>query len=337
MNSDLIFRNRMIRKNRPIISKDKLYSTFENNGVFQMCFRSRGCSNYLAGSCIMCDYGLGTNITKEELEFAFDEAISESKQDIKILLLNTYGSILDTNEISDECFCALLDKLKKSNIKRIIFETHYNTISGEKLKLIMEELKDKIICFELGFETSNEKIRENNLLKKIDNEKFEETIKLIHSFGMGVIVNLLVGIPFLTTKEQLEDVLNSIEWCISNDVDEIDLFPINVKPYTLLKELYDSKEYEVISHWLLIEVLNRIPLKDLSKIYLAWYGNRELEYSDGKHSIFPESCKLCYDNLMEFYSQFLSNDDAEYRKKLIEKLIFENKYDCYSKVLKKVI
>ena len=68
MNSDLIFRNRMIRKNRPIIPKDKLYSTFENNGVFQICFRSRGCSNYLAGSCIMCDYGLGTNITKELIQ-----------------------------------------------------------------------------------------------------------------------------------------------------------------------------------------------------------------------------------------------------------------------------
>ena len=246
MNSNLILRNKILRQNRPIITKDKLYSTFENNGVFQICFRSRGCSNYLAGSCIMCDYGLGTNITKEEMEIAFDKAIFESKRDIKILLLNTYGSILDTNEISTECFNALLDKLKCSNIKRIIFETHYNTITEEKLKLIKKELKDKIICFELGFETSNEEIRRNNLLKKIDNEKFKETIKLIHSFGMGVIINLLVEIPFLTTKEQLEDALSSIEWCISNDADEIDLFPINVKPYTLLKELYYSNDYDVI-------------------------------------------------------------------------------------------
>lgn len=336
MNSDLIFRNKKARQNRPIISEDKLYSIFENNGVFQICFRSRGCSNYLAGSCIMCDYGVGTNITKEELELAFDKALSESKQDIKILLLNTYGSILDTNEISTECFNALLDKLKKSNIKRIIFETHYNTITEENLKLIKEELKGKIICFELGFETSNEKIRENNLLKKIDNEKFKETIKLIHSFGMGVIINLLVGIPFLTTREQLKDALNSIEWCIGNDVNEIDLFPINVKPYTLLKKLYDSKEYDVISHWLLVEVLNRIPLQNLSKIYLAWYGNRELEYSNGEHSIFPESCVLCHDNLMKFYSNFLSNDDAYCRKSLIDNLIENSKCDCYKKVLTKL-
>lgn len=329
MNLDLILKNKNIRENRPIVPKDKLYSTFENNGVFQICFRSRGCSNYLAGSCIMCDYGKGTNITKDELDFAFDKAISESKHEIKMLLLNSYGSILDNNEISEECFNVLLKKLKSLNIENIIFETHYNTITYEKLLLIKNELKNKNIFFELGLETSNELIRENNLLKKISNDKFIKTIELIHSFDMGVIVNLLVGIPFLTRKEQVEDVLASIEWCIMNNVDEIDLFPINVKPYTLLKELYDSGEYDVISHWLLIEVLNSIPEEYLSKIYLAWYGNRELEYTNGESSIFPKSCDLCHDTLMKFYSQFLSNNDKDYRKMLINKLLSEKKCNCY--------
>lgn len=332
MKSDLIIKNKMIRKERPIVPKDKLYSTYENNGVFQICFRSRGCSNYLAGSCIMCDYGKGTNITKEELDFAFDKAILESKQEIKMLLLNSYGSILDYHEISEECFAVLLKKLKPLNIENIIFETHYNTITYEKLSLIKNELNDKNIFFELGLETSNELIREENLLKKISNNEFAKTIDLIHSFDMGVIVNLLVGIPFLTREEQIEDVLNSIEWCVMNNVDEIDLFPINVKPYTLLKELYDYGEYDVISHWQLIEVLNRVPEKYLSKIYLAWYGNRELEYTNGECSIFPKSCDLCYSSLMGFYSHFLSNNNSNYRKILIKKLLLEKKCDCYSKV-----
>ena len=117
MNSQLILRNKNIRKNRPIIPKDILYSTYENNGVFQICFKSRGCSNYLSGFCIMCDYGRGTNISKEELEKAFDMAISESKEKINILLLNSFGSILDYQEISEECFISLLKKIKNSDIK----------------------------------------------------------------------------------------------------------------------------------------------------------------------------------------------------------------------------
>lgn len=333
---NLIARNKETRKNRPITPKEKLYTTYENNGVFQICFKSRGCTNYLQGSCIMCDYGLGTNITLEEIDKAFDMAISESKQNIKFLLLNTYGSILDTNEISNECFLKLLEKLKQTNIKRIIFETHYTTITKEKLNLIKNELKDKIIIFELGFETSNETIRKNNLLKTIDNNKFIETINLIHSFDMEVIVNLLVGIPFFTPKQQLEDALNSINFCINHNANEIDLFPINIKPYTLLKELYKNKEYDIISHFLLIEVLNRIPLEHLSKIYLAWYGNRELEYNNNEHSIFPKSCSKCYPKLMGFYKQFLENNDPNYRKLLIKDLIKNTECNCYNELLKSI-
>ncbi len=336
LNSQLILKNKNIRKDRPIIPKDVLYSTYENNGTFQICFRSKGCSNYLAGFCIMCDYGVGSNISKEELEKAFDMALSESKEKIRTLLLNSYGSVLDFNEISEECFISLLKKIKNTNIKHIIFETHYNTITEQKLVMIKNELKNKAISFELGLETSNEKIRSNNLLKFIDNKEFIKIVKLIHSYNMKVLVNLLVGIPFLSEHEQLEDALNSIEWCIKNNVDEIDLFPINIKPYTLLQELYKSKDYDVISHWLLIEVLNKIPIKYLPKIYLAWYGNRELKYDSGKHTIFPKSCSICHNELMKFYTKYLANDDASYRRKLIDNLISYRSCDCYEKVLKKL-
>ena len=336
MDLKLLEKNKLIRKYRPVISKNKTYSIYENNGVLQICFKSRGCSNYHAGSCIMCDYGVGDNLTKEELAIAFDDAIKESKENIKILLLNTFGSILDTNEISEECFNVLLMKLKETNFDRIIFETHCNTITIEKLEIIKKELGDRTISFEMGLESANEKIREENLLKKIDNKRFIETIKLIHSFGMNVIVNLLVGIPFLSLSEQLNDCLSSIDWCFINGVDEVDLFPINVKPYTLLKDLYDKNQYKLISHWLLIEVLNRTAIDNISKIFLAWYGNRELEYENGEISLFPKSCLNCHNDLRKFYKEFLANSDALYRKNLIKSLILNSKCDCYINLLKDI-
>lgn len=336
MDSKLVIENKIIRKERPLIPKNKLYSTYENNGVFQICFKSKGCSNYLAGYCIMCDYGVGTNLTKEEVEISFDNAIKKCSKNTKILLLNTYGSILDETEMNKDCFYALLKKIKQTTIPKVIFETHYCTITKNKLNLIRTILDNKKISIELGFETSNETIRENNLLKYIDNNKFVETIKLIHSFDISVIANLLVGIPFLTSKEQLENAIESIKWCEEHEIDEIDLFPINIKPYTLLYKLHEDNAYEIISHWLLIEVLNRVPVHYLSNIYLAWYGNRELEYNDGEHSIFPRSCELCHNNLMEFYKNFLSNNDIKYRKDLITDLISNSKCSCYQNILRKL-
>ena len=95
----------------------------------------------------------------------------------KILLLNTYGSILDETEMNKDCFYALLKKIKQTTIPKVIFETHYCTITKNKLNLIRTILNNKKISIELGFETSNETIRENNLLKYIDNNKFVETNK----------------------------------------------------------------------------------------------------------------------------------------------------------------
>lgn len=280
----------------------------------------------------MCDYGVGRNITKSELEQSFDKALAESHNDIKILLLNTYGSIFDSNEISKECFKSLVKKIKETSIKNIIFETHYDTVTKQTLSFIKEELKNKNISIELGLETVNEEIRENKLLKIIDNRKFRDAIELIHSFKMKVITNILVGIPFLSTKEQLHDTLTSIQWCIDNNVDEIDLFPINIKPYTLLMELYKNNEYQVVSHWLLIEVLDRVPTNDLSKIYIAWYGNRKMKYTHGEISILPTACPKCIDKLMNFYKEYLAIDNALNRKQLIKELIANTTCNCYKQL-----
>lgn len=82
MRNDLILKNKAMRKNRPKVAANVLYSTFETNGTFQICFKSKGCQNYLNGHCIMCDYGIGDNLSAEELEKAFDMAMLESKEKI---------------------------------------------------------------------------------------------------------------------------------------------------------------------------------------------------------------------------------------------------------------
>ncbi len=328
MNKELIKENKLIRKNRPIIPANVLYSIYENNGVFQICFKSKGCSNYLNGLCIMCDYGVGTNITKEELAKAFDLALSESKEKIRTLLLNSYGSVLDQKEISNECLEVLLNKVAATNIKNIIFETYYTTITREKLELIKNKLPDKNIIFEFGLETANEKIREKCLLKYINNKHFLKTVELVHSYGMEATANIIVGIPFLSSKDQLNDALESIDWCFNNNIDEVNLFPMNIRPYTLLEKLYKEGKYQLISHWLLIEVLANVKTDYLKDIYIAWYGNRDLNYDGNIHSLFPTSCPLCQDDLANFYKNYLGTSDSNYRKELINNLIKNKKCDC---------
>ena len=39
---------------------------------------------------------------------------------------------------------------------------------------------------------------------------------------------------------------------------------------------------------------------------------------------------------MDFYAKYLANDNANYRRKLIDNLIDNRTCDCYDKVLKKL-
>lgn len=329
MDKKLLVRNKQIRIERPRISTNQLYTTYENHGVFQICFSSRGCVHASKGYCIMCDYGMGECITAKQLECAFDKAISKSKEAIKVLLLNSFGSILDENEISKDCFKLLLKKIKNIDVKTIIFETHYTTITREKLHIIKKSLPNKDIFFEFGLETSNQEIRENYLLKYIDNNCLLDRVSQIHSYGMQVIANIIVGIPFLKEEEQVNDAIDSIMWCFNHEIDEVELFPMNIRPYTLLRELFEKNEYKVISHWMVIEVLSKIPKEHLEDIHIAWYGNRDLVYKGGMHSVFPTFCCNCQKSLINFYDSYLKNKDCDDRKKLIEHLILHKNCDCY--------
>ena len=64
------------------------------------CIESNGCRfSRNNGACIMCDYGIGRNLTPVELREALDEELTPQLKSVSTLLFGTYGSILDTAEV----------------------------------------------------------------------------------------------------------------------------------------------------------------------------------------------------------------------------------------------
>jgi len=245
MNKDLLALNLSVRKTAASDNHPRNYTYRETNNSFHIAFKSKGCPNYFNGSCTMCYYGTDwKDLSPDETKKAFNDAISKKTKPIKILFICSYGSIMDDREFSEESFKALINEIKKiETIKTLIIETHYETISKTKLEYLKNTLPNIYVTFEMGFETADPEIRKKCLLKNIDNNDFSETIKLIHSYKMGVLINILVGIPFLTPEEQLSDALKSIEWGIENKVNEIVLFPINVKKDTVLYKFYQTHAF----------------------------------------------------------------------------------------------
>lgn len=328
--------NLKIKSKYPFKSDINNFCTiYESENLFQINFESIGCRNSYQGKCIMCDYGRGRNLTKEEMHLAFKYAISNIKGKPEVLLVNTYGSILDEFEFSEENFVELLKEINKLKFRIIIFETFYKTITQEKIDLIKKYIDNKAIYFEIGIESFNDKYRRYCLNKEIDNKELFEVVNLVKRNGCFIIGNLLVGIPFLNAKEQLDDAIESINIAFENNIDEITLFPINVKKYTLLYELYENGLYKQISLWMLIEILNNIKEEYIDKITFAWFGNRDMVYSNNS-TIFPKCCDCCREKLNDFFEN-ISNYTAQENKKRISNIIESSKScNCRKELLKEL-
>lgn len=320
MDNNLI-KSHIKEKNNQEYTNQK-YGTYYDGKTLQICFYSTGCKFSKAGGCIMCDYG---QVRKENLN---PKDIKEIMQEIfinrtnlpKVLLLNCLGSVLDETEMSRENLIVLLDEISKLDINVIIFETHYTSIKKNVLQLIKDKLPNKTLEIELGFESSNPDYRKNFLNKIIDNNNFIETIQLIKSFDFIVECNVIFGMPFLSINEQIQDTLSSINWCFQNGIDEVDLFPINIKPYTLLYKLYEEGKYKPVHHKDFINVLKQIPEEYIDKIHLCWYGNRELYYKE-KKTILPLCDNLNFENLMSFYNDFNMHKNKQYRIELLKNIV----------------
>lgn len=185
----------------------------------------------------------------------------------------------------------------------------------------------------MGIETVNEQIQDKIIMKNVSVPKLKEKIDLIHLYGYKIDLNAMIGMPFLSTREQLNDSIKTSEWIFDNNCNLI-VFPLNIKPYTLLYHMYEKGYYEPISHWLLVEFLDKISHRNLNKITVAWYGNHEEIYEEsGKRVIFPKCCDVCSEDLFDFYLRFNECSSSYKRKELIYKLINNRKCRCYNKMI----
>lgn len=318
--------NIRLRRFKPIIRGGANYTTWRENKVLQVTYKSRGCRNSALGSCLMCDYGTGRNLSLEETEHILPEVLmAESNAIIEELILNTYGSFLDEYEIPKENRRIILKQVAETEIPYITFETHYRTVTKECIEEIHKIIGDRDIAYEMGLESIDSHVLRDCLNKDINLEELKECIQLIHSYHHAVIFNILYGSPFLSEKQQMDDVLKSIQWAYEQGAEVIVLFPTNIKPFTALEYLYRGGFYRPVSHWGFIKLLEAIPEKILNRVSIAWYGNRVIKYTNYNFlPIIPASCKECNGEIMEFYKKFIEIRDARFRKELLKKIMNES-------------
>lgn len=323
-----------LRQKRPKVPSDLEYTLFEAGEFAQIWLQTEGCMYSKTGSCSCCDYWEGQSIIN--IAQVFKKAMEELSPNISSLLIETSGSVLDENEISMQDLEQILNYAKERKFKKVIIETHLNTINEDKLNRIKTIMSDTTICIEVGIESLSKEVLQYSLNKAsvVGDEKIKQSIDLVHKMGFEFIANVMVGVPFLSLKHQIEDAVNSIYKLFESGVDFVILFPINIKEYTLVHWLYKNNMFKAVYGQMIIEIINQLEKEFLSKIDVVWYGNRKQENPSYQQDLIgPQYCDECQDAMMDFFEKFNQENSNESRAVLLEN-ITRIECDCKSEMKK---
>lgn len=134
-----------------------------------------------------------------------------------------------------------------------------------------------------------------------------------------------IGVPFYSVESRNHAAVNSAIEC-NNYFDKIGLFPVNIKPNTLIDQLHKEGSYEPTSRWDIVSVLSKLDPKILEKIFLAYYGNKGPDVN-----IKPTDCFDCHDELENFFDNFIKESDGNKRKEMVSDLINQHHCKCQIK------
>ncbi len=212
---------------------------------------STGCRHAM---CIMCGYiyDCPREIEQHEIIAEFKRAL-KNLGNIEYLKIFTSGSFLDKREIEAETVRKIIHEINsRKSIRRVQIESRPEFITEENLE-IFNELNAELEIG-IGLETANDYIRNEIINKGFSFEDFKNAVNICRKYDVKVKAYLLLKPPFLTEKDAINDVRNSIRK-IERIVDRISVNPINIQKGTLVEVLWRRGEYRPPWLWSVVEVL----------------------------------------------------------------------------------
>lgn len=317
-----------LREDRETLPSSLTHMIFQSGELVQLWIQTPPCRFSKTGKCTICNYWAG-----QYIDGLLENVLASLRlpASCRTLLINTCGSCLDSREFPDKELSLLLSWIEKENISRVIFETHWTTLTSPVLKKIQAALHGKEIFYEIGVESTNPDVLFFSLNKPSSLSNLTTVIQRIHSYGAQCIANVVFGAPFLFPEEQVEDAANSIRDLFEMGTDYIVLFPVNLKPHTLPEFLCRRSRYDPIPGKLAAELLRGFPAETLPQINIAWFGEHVEEQVTP-----PRYCGICGSKSEMLFSRFNTEDDGNARMRLLEE-ICQIDCGCVSSYLSSVV
>jgi len=269
-----------VREGRPPVQEPYFVRTeYVPAGRYvEVWFQTRGCSWDHQGGCTMCNYGEGKFVSDEWMVGNVATALDAVDWPVDELMVSPSGSMLDEVEVPKGARLAIYEMVAERDLDLFLIETREDSVTDElAAELVAKQPAERRVAIEIGLESCDPWIRRFCINKGVSLTQFINAVDIARRHGIIVYANVCLGTPFLTARQQIEDSLTTIQWALHNGADKVVVFPLHIKPFTLLDRLYDWDMYAPTSLWSLVEILRRLDPTQLPRIEIAWYKNY---YSD---------------------------------------------------------
>jgi archaeosine synthase beta-subunit len=277
--------------------------------------RSPGCAWVTrGGGCSMCGHYAGT--TRGEMPSAVEflaqfrsEIAGYDLSRISILSLYNSGSVLNPGELPSEALQNILREIRNfPSVRKVILESRAEFVDDDMIGGLRDALgPGKSLSIAIGLETADDIKRNLCINKGCTRDEIVSAIERAKPLA-EIQIYILLGIPFLTEAEAVEDSISSIRCAHEMGADEIHIEPLTLQRYTLTELLCRQGLYRLPSLYSLYEVLRAVVPE--IKPYVSPFLHMPLPES------IPQGCPRCngrlFDGLLKRYNIHRDRESLDY-------------------------
>jgi len=305
----------VMRSARPKVDASLPFTVFTSEKMLQIWINTPACRFSLSGKCSICDYWDGTASDASVMDACI--YIKSHGNEYETLLLDTCGSCLCEAELPFTYLMQIIRIIANTNIKRVILESHLVYADVGKLQNIRDVLGCKELALEYGQESTSAYVLKYCLNKPSMLTNYC-VVKTLQKIGILVMANVVLGAPFLTVRQRVQDAANSIRELFLAGIDSVVLFPVNIKPYTLVMHLFNNGYYKRVNAAEIVMVLSDFNADELARIDLTWFEpQREKLEAYEATGYSPQYCTKCGQILLKHLIDYKATADGGHREKII--------------------
>ncbi len=301
-----------IREPRPPLPPDQpFFNRIERvpAGLYgEVWFRTGGCRWDRQGGCTMCNYGRSEPPQPDAMVESVRQALLALEHPVDELMVSPSGSLLDPAEVPEEARRRIYALMAAHPASVLLLETRSEWVTPEtadELRAIRPPGRG--VTVEMGLESVDRWVRRFCINKGGSPADFARAAGLLRERGLGVYANVCLGTAFLSPAEAIDDAVATVRWALDNGADRAVVFPLHIKPYTLLDVLSRDGGYAAPSLWSLVEVLRRLGPTLAGRVEIAWY--RSYYDREGKITRSPDTCPHCRDAVVGLLDDYRARQD----------------------------